>query len=695
MFKYEQLIKSFLSDKDDFEIEGNTLRTVCYSCNPMSEIIHSKVPLTLNISLETGECHCQSCNAQGDIIDFIMNRGDLEKEQALDVLNNFLSLGVYADDNKLPIEFLEQLGMTTGDNSVFIPYYNQEKQEIAIKELTKNKGYKWKSGSKTDLYGLWKVNEFTDNSYIILVKSEQNAQVCWNHKIQAIALPEDIKFKKEHSPIFNNFEKVYICGDNGLDTTTFIRQVCEVLSCNKIFRILPSKVDENCQTPLALHLADKLDYNTLIETAEPIATNQTELQPSKKPHVDIGLKLIDSLKLKYYNNDIYTYKNGVYKLADEKMLKNCIVREIDINAKKNLCNESIEFVRNWLANDNEVTVNANYINYLNGLYDLRNQCLIPHTPDVFTVNQVHANCLTELPKNELVENYLNKIMCNDAKRKQALLEMIGYSQTSQTLIQQSMIWYGPTASNGKSTLARILTQLIGSENTSNVELQQFEKRFGAHEINQKLLNIVPELPSKKIDDVTIFKSSVTGDTIMADIKYRNRVKIQPYCKHIFTTNSLPQVADTTDGFYRRLNIMLFENKFEVNNNFDITVFFKQENIDYLANIGLRAFINMLNTNNLKFANEEESQQILKEYKMSNDTILGFLNDKELFTSIYNYDVRTTSMWSLYRNYCIGNGLSPVKKQEFYRDLTQKYEFTKKTLNGYDYFYKYYPLEENQ
>lgn len=695
MFKYEQLIKSFLSDKDDFEIEGNTLRTVCYSCNPMSEIIHSKVPLTLNISLETGECHCQSCNTQGDIIDFIMNRGDLEKEQASDVLNNFLSLGVYADDNKLPIEFLEQLGMTTGDNSVFIPYYNQEKQEIAIKELTKNKGYKWKSGSKTDLYGLWKVNEFTDNSYIILVKSEQNAQVCWNHKIQAIALPQDIKFKKEHSPIFNNFEKVYICGDNGLDTTTFIRQVCEVLSCNKIFRILPSKVDENCQTPLALHLADKLDYNTLIATAEPIATNQTELQPSKKPHVDIGLKLIDSLKLKYYNNDIYTYKNGVYKLADEKMLKNCIVREIDINAKKNLCNESIEFVRNWLANDNEVTVNENYINYLNGLYDIAHQCFIPHTPEIFTLNQVHANYLSEIPNNELVDNYLNEIMCNEPRRKHALLEITGYCQTAQTGIQQSIIFYGKTASNGKSTFAKILTRLIGSENTCSVELQQFEKRFGAHEINQKLLNIVAELPFKKVDDVATFKSMVTGDTVMADVKYKDRVKITPYAKHIFTTNSLPQVADTTDGFYRRLNILLFNKKFDVNNNFDVTVFYEQNNIDYLANVGLRAYLDMLNSYNLKFANEEESQQILKEYKMSNDTVLGFLNDKEYFNFIYNHDVKTVEMWNMYRVYCINNGLSPIKKHEFYRELVQIYGFTKKIINGFDYFYKYCSLEENQ
>lgn len=473
----------------------------------------------------------------------------------------------------------------------------------------------------------------------------------------------------------------------------FISGISGVLPTNKLYIITSREVDSSCKDISDLHIAGKLDINTLFSTAKPLANIPIEHKEQKLTHVDIGKRLIEILNLKYYNHDIYTYQNGVYKLADEIMLKNRIVREIDINAKKNLCNESIEFVKNWLANDNEIAVDTNYINYANGLYDIAHQCFIPHTPEVFTLNQVHANYLSEIPNNELVDNYLNEIMCNDPKRKQALLEITGYCQTAQTGIQQSIIFYGKTASNGKSTFAKILTRLIGSENTCSVELQQFEKRFGSHEINQKLLNIVAELPFKKVDDVATFKSMVTGDTVMADVKYKDRVKITPYAKHIFTTNSLPQVADTTDGFYRRLNILLFNKKFDVNNNFDVTVFYEQNNIDYLANVGLRAYLDMLNSHNLKFANEEESQQILKEYKMSNDTVLGFLNDKEYFKFIYNHDVKTVEIWNMYRAYCINNGLSPIKKHEFYRELVQIYGFTKKIINGFDYFYKYCSFEE--
>ena len=79
--------------------------------------------------------------------------------------------------------------------------------------------------------------------------------------------------------------------------------------------------------------------------------------------------------------------------------------------------------------------------------------------------------------------------------------------------------------------------------------------------------------------------------------------------------------------------------------------------------------------------------------MSNDTVLGFLNDKEYFNFIYNHDVKTVEIWNMYRAYCINNGLSPIKKHEFYRELVQIYGFTKKIINGFDYFYKYCSFEE--
>lgn len=174
---------------------------------------------------------------------------------------------------------------------------------------------------------------------------------------------------------------------------------------------------------------------------------------------------------------------------------------------------------------------------------------------------------------------------------------------------------------------------------------------------------------------------------MASVKYQGRKKIKSHAKHIFTSNILPQVSDTTDGFFRRLNILLFEKKFVVgNSNFDINEFYKQENLDYLANLGLRSYLKMLKNGQLEFANKEESLQIIQHYKRINNTILGFLLDEDS-EELFDQDIRTKEMWQEYKSFCIDNRFEPLTKVQFYDQLTKQYGFVKKAINGVYYFYQ--------
>lgn len=177
-----------------------------------------------------------------------------------------------------------------------------------------------------------------------------------------------------------------------------------------------------------------------------MATGEEE-KKNKEKHVVIGEQLMKDLGLRYYNGNLYTYTNGFYSLIEDKMLKGHILRKIDINAKTSLCNESLSFVKNWLINNDDIEIDIAYINFRNGLYDLNNQCFIPHSPKIFTVNQVHVDYLEEIGENPLVDNYLDDLMCHNYERKEALLQVSGYSLTSQTIMQQGVVFYGPTAAN--------------------------------------------------------------------------------------------------------------------------------------------------------------------------------------------------------------------------------------------------------
>lgn len=107
---------------------------------------------------------------KGNLVDFIATNEQIPKEEAIAKVKSFYTLGIYADEINLPISFLTDLGLEQETNSIKIPYYDNTNQEIAIRYKTRDSKYRWEKGSKSNLYGLWKLNSFTDKSYIILVK---------------------------------------------------------------------------------------------------------------------------------------------------------------------------------------------------------------------------------------------------------------------------------------------------------------------------------------------------------------------------------------------------------------------------------------------------------------------------------------------------------------------------------------------
>lgn len=108
-----------------------------------------------------------------------------------DLTDKKYTLEDYASEKKLSLDFLKGLGLKdTKYNNVAIPYYNIDKTIIFTKfrnnPLCKNKFY-YKRGTETVPYGLWKIQEFT-NDYIIIVEGESDAQTLWFYGIQAIGI---------------------------------------------------------------------------------------------------------------------------------------------------------------------------------------------------------------------------------------------------------------------------------------------------------------------------------------------------------------------------------------------------------------------------------------------------------------------------------------------------------------------------
>ncbi len=51
------------------------------------------------------------------------------------------------------------------------------------------------------------------------------------------------------------------------------------------------------------------------------------------------------------------------------------------------------------------------------------------------------------------------------------------------------------------------------------------------------------------------------------------------------------------------------------------------------------------------------------------------------------------MWQCYKNFCKDNKFATLAKLQFYKQLQTLYGFDKKIINGYEYFYRNSPLDE--
>ena len=388
-----------------------------------------------------------------------------------------------------------------------------------------------------------------------------------------------------------------------------------------------------------------------------------------KMHVQIGNILMKKYHIKNYSGNLYIYNKGIYS-DDISILERNIIK-LNPNITKRIREEIFSYIK-IIKSEENISASKNYINFKNYLYDIKNSKILPHTPSIFTINQINAEYINDTLFNEDVEKFLNDITNNNSIKRKAILEIIGYSMTSSVDFQKAFVFYGKTAENGKSTLLEIILNLIGKDNTCHVTIHDLQKgKFYASEIGGKLLNTVAELPRTKLDSVELFKAVVTGDSLSVEKKYKDRYTITPYAKHIFTANELPKISDTTNGFYRRLNILEFDASFTDNQkrDFDISKLLNENALNYLAKISLEAYIELLKRRH--FSNEVESNKIIENYKNQNNSVNEYLYDSSYFEIFINKNTTFTrkSLYNNYRDFCDISNIKILEgKNSFYEKI---------------------------
>lgn len=266
---YEDIYTEYL---ECYELNKNKLLCLCP--------FHEEKTASFNVNLDTGQYHCFGCNAKGNAITFLSKIENITTKDAWKQIVNKYNLKYtmedYSIEKKLPLEFLKYLGITNSEYNMKIPYYDFNKTLIAEKyrnhPINPDRFF-YSKGFKTNLYGLWKLNDFS-NEYIVLVEGESDAQTLWYYGIQAVGIPGSSNFKEEYKEVLSKFNKIYIHSEEDNGAKEFVSSICSILPVEKCYIINSTVL--GAKDPSELHIKNLLDFNKLLKTSVPASTLQIE-----------------------------------------------------------------------------------------------------------------------------------------------------------------------------------------------------------------------------------------------------------------------------------------------------------------------------------------------------------------------------------------------------------------------------------
>ena len=438
-------------------------------------------------------------------------------------------------------------------------------------------------------------------------------------------------------------------------------------------------IDEKCESIRIINqylFKKPMPDNELQKTVlrDDILKKQDEQEDEKGCYEEkLAARIIKDKQIITCNEDCYMYNGKYYKkMLDQAELERIIHLEYDSKLKTSKRAETINFIKlkSWVS-PLDVNKNWNEIVFRNGVLNLANMTLYPHTPSVYNTIYIDCNYIPDAPYSQVIDSFFNQISSCEEDKKALLYEIIGYCLVRKNVFEKFFICYGEGAT-GKSTYLKMIRHLVGDRNASFLSLNNLEETYMPVEMFGKLINIGDDIAYKGLKESDILKKLVTGEMFAAQQKYKGPINFTNFAKLIFTTNKLPEVHDRSSGFYRRVTIIDINKKIENPDPFFLERL-TEADYEYLLSVAIEKLVAALKVNKLT---ECQSSQIkLQEYKTNQSSVLSFMQDMNYKKKDLNHRP-CMELYRAYESYCKDTGFKPLKKVNFDKEICDEYKMMK-------------------
>lgn len=191
----------------------------------------------------------------------------------------------------------------------------------------------------------------------------------------------------------------------------------------------------------------------------------------------------------------------------------------------------------------------------NGVINLKTKELLKFKPEYYFFNKLPIKYQPDNLCEETIKFF--KEILADEKEIDVIQELFGYLLLRDYKIEKAFMFLG-TGRNGKGKTVELMKRFVGIENTCNIPIQSMtDDSFNIGELFNKLANIGADISNTVLKETGMFKSLTGRDLISAQRKFLTRVKFTNYAKMIFCANELPITYDKTIAFFNRWIILDF------------------------------------------------------------------------------------------------------------------------------------------
>ncbi|MFL2134178.1 phage/plasmid primase, P4 family [Desemzia sp. FAM 23990] len=268
--------------------------------------------------------------------------------------------------------------------------------------------------------------------------------------------------------------------------------------------------------------------------------------------------LKNNMHVKRISDQLHIYHDGIYT-PNRARIEGEMVKHIPSlsNAKRK---EVLSYL-DIISPESEKVSSPNYILFRNGVLNIHTRELSNISPEFIITNQIPWD-YNPNAYDQVTDQTLNKMACNDSNVRSLLEELAGYTLYRRNELGKAFILTGEK-SNGKSTFIDVLKNMLDESNTVSLDLNELGERFKTAELYGKLANIGDDIESDFISNTGIFKKLVTGDRLNAERKGQDPFDFNNFAKLIFSANNIPRLGGGKDtaAIARRLVIIPFDAKF--------------------------------------------------------------------------------------------------------------------------------------